>query len=375
MHKKRILICSTLLSTINAFLILHIRLLQDMGYCVDVAGYKDTEALNGIVGTVYDIPYQRTPFSWKNIQASRRLTEICKVTHYDMVHFNTPVASAFGRWYIRGFRKNETKIFYTAHGFHFFKGAPIMNWLIYYPVEKFLAHYTDVIITINQQDYKRAKAFSSNHVAYIRGVGIDTEQYRKTLFDIASVRKELGISPDSFLILSVGELNRNKNHEVIVKAIAKINNSNIFYVICGQGSLNIYLKTLAERLGIGNQVILLGYRTDLLILYKVADAFAFPSRREGLGLAALEAMTSGLPIITSNIHGISDYSVNGETGFSCSPDDISGFSEAIRILASNPSLCKKFGKHNSEATYKFDVQNVLPRVKKIYELYLPKTPE
>lgn len=365
---KRILICSTILVTVKAFLIHHIRLLQNMGYRVDVAGFKDTSELDCVVDNVYDITFQRTPFSKFNIIASHRLKEIVRNNNYDMIHFHTPVASAFGRWAVKEFRNNGTKVFYTAHGFHFFKGAPLKNWLIYYPVEKFLARYTDVLITINKEDYLRAKrSFRVGRVEYIPGVGLDTKKFYDVVVDKLEKRKEIGIPEDAFVVLSVGELNKNKNHETFIKAVAKLNNSNVYYVICGEGSFEKYLRDLINKLGLESQVKLLGFRRDIAEICKVSDVFAFPSKREGLGLAALEAMASGLPIITSNVHGIVDYSIDGITGFTCNPTDVNGFTNAINYLIEDEVLKTRMGENNAKVVHKYDVRNIKSILLKLYE--------
>ena len=167
--------------------------------------------------------------------------------------------------------------------------------------------------------------------------------------------------------MSVGELNDNKNHETILKAIAKLARKDITYVICGLGDKEEYLQKLAKDLGIENNLILLGYRDDVIEICKCCDIFAFPSKREGLGLAALEAMASGLPVVTSNVHGIPDYSQDGITGFSCAPMNIEAFAENINKLANSKELRLQMGEHNKANVKKFDIKNVQACMQKIYK--------
>ena len=370
---KRILICSTILTTIKAFLVPHIQLLKSLGYAVDVCGKKDTAALDQLVDHVYDLPFQRTPFSRQNIIAGRKLAEIVSSNGYDVIHFHTPVASAFGRWAARKFRGCGAKVLYTAHGFHFFRGAPLINWLVYYPIEKFLSRYTDLIITINREDYKRARTFQAGRIEYVPGVGLDTDRFSEAVVDRPAKRSELGVPEDALVILSVGELNRNKNHAAVIKAVAKLNNPSVFYLICGTGPLERYLRVLSNELGVAGQVKLLGFRNDIAELCKTADIFAFPSRREGLGVAALEAMAAGLPLVTSNVHGIVDYSINGVTGYSCEPGDVTGFADAIAALADNGALRLQMGKHNAIAVQRFKRKNVDVVMNRIYAGLADKT--
>lgn len=340
-----------------------------MGYIVDVAGNKDVSDLDGFVNNVYDIPFQRNPLSKLNVIAARNLKKIVDTNNYDKIHFHTPIASALGRWVVKGTRKSGTKVMYTAHGFHFYKGSPLINWLTYYLVEKFLSRYTDVLITINKEDYGRAQTFKARNVEYVPGVGLNIDSFRNVSSNRYEKRLELNVPQDAILLLSVGELNKNKNHGTIIKALARINNPNIYYVICGEGTTATDLRNLAIDLGIEAQVKLLGFRTDIAGVCKCSDIFVFPSRREGLGLAALEAMALGLPIVTSNVHGIVDYSINGVTGFNCDADDVEGFTWAINELIFNEDLITKMGNYNKNSLKAFELDSVLNKMRDIYITY------
>lgn len=364
----KILYVTTISNTVNAFLIPHIKMLIDGGHQVDVAFNIEQEIKPEIFEMgckVYELPLQRSPLSRDNFKAYRMLKNIINSEEYDLVHTHTPVASAIVRLACR--KLNSVKVFYTAHGFHFFKGAPIRNWLVYYPIEKCLARYTDTLITINKEDYERAKSkFKAKRVEYIPGVGIDLEKFNAVEIDRELKRSQLGLPEDAFVVLSVGELNKNKNHEVIIKAIGKIDNPKIHYIICGQGQLDGHLRNLSKELGIENQVHLLGFKNDIPEICKCSDLFAFPSYREGLGMAALEAMACGLPLVTSNVHGIVDYSIEGENGYNCSPTDIDSFSKYIKTLYIDVDKRNEMAKKNTEAVRLFNQLNVLILMEQIY---------
>lgn len=365
----KILYVTTISNTVNAFLIPHIKMLIEEGHEVHCAFNIVKEVNEELIKMgckIHNIEFQRSPLRKENIKAYKKLKKLIQQEKYDLVHTHTPVASACVRLACKNF--NNIKVIYTAHGFHFYKGAPIQNWLIYYPIEKWLSKYTDCLITINQEDFQRAKnSFKARRVEYIPSIGLNLDKFKKNTNTRQKIRKELGLTDKDFVVLSVGELNKNKNHATIIKAISKIKEKDIYYIICGEGPLKEYLRRLSIKLGIENQVILLGYRNDIADIYSVADVFAFPSRREGLGMAALEAMSSGLPLVTSNIHGIVDYSVNGETGFTCSPLDSSCFAIRISQLKKSPDLINKFGRNNVKKVDVFNINNVLRNVKKIYE--------
>jgi glycosyltransferase involved in cell wall biosynthesis len=364
---KKVLIIASVASMIDQFNMPNIDILQKKGYEVHVATnfeYGSTSSkqrvgefkreLMKLNVTYYQVDFSRNITDiLANIKAYKLIKNLMLKNNYEFVHCHSPIGGVCGRL---AAHSTSTFVIYTAHGFHFFKGAPFKNWLLFYPIERFLARYTDVLITINKEDYKRAKNFNAKNVIYIPGVGVDTKKFSKMVVDRLNKRKELGVPKDAVLILSVGELNKNKNHETIIKAIAKINNPHVYYVICGQGVLESYLIELATSLAIANQVKLIGFRTDVKEIYKVADIFAFPSKREGLGLAALEAMASGLPLITSNIHGIVDYSVDGDTGFTCVPNDVNEFSRAINKLIIDKEEMKRMSNNNLRNVQYFDLK-------------------
>ena len=369
----KILYVTTISLTMNSFFKPHIKMLVEQGHKVDIAcNFSDLE-LNGLYRELgcgfYQIDFSRSPLSLDNLKAYKQLKEVIKNGGYDIVHCHTPNAAVITRLVCRKLRKkNKLKVFYTAHGFHFYKGAPKLNWLVYYPVEKLCSRFTDKLITINQEDYELAKSkFKAKEVCYVPGVGIDLSRFENVEVDRREKRREIGVPEDAFLLVSVGELNENKNHQVIIRAMAKLGNPNIHYAIAGVGDKKEYLEELAQTLGVSDRLHLLGYRRDIPELNTAADAFCFPSHREGLGLAAIEAMACGLPIITSNVHGINDYSIDGVTGYKCSPTDAEGFASAIEKLLKNRDLIEKTNSSNKEYIKKYSINEIVPKVKFIYQ--------
>ncbi len=349
----------------------HFRMLLAKGHFVELACNCEKPVSDKIAAlglTVYNLPFSRSPLALSNIRAAKALKQLVQQGNYDIVHCHTPNAAAITRLVCRPFRKKGLKVFYTAHGFHFFKGAPLKNWLIYYPVEWLCSRWTDVLITINSEDYALAKGkFHAGKVEQIPGVGFDVARFQNTAVDRNEMRHALGIPQNAFILLSVGELNTNKNQQIILKAMAKLNNSNLHYLIVGRGDQDIVLKKLAQDLNLADKIHLLGFRSDIAELCKSADAFCFPSRREGLGLAALEAMACGLPLLTSNIHGINDYSVHGKTGFKYAADDADGFAEGIKELYVNSDLRKNISSHNQRVAEKYSNSDCIQILQKIYK--------
>lgn len=377
-QKKRALIVTTVASTIDQFCMNDIKLLSEMGYEINVAAnfYEGNNTSQERLGhfqnelnengyNVHNIEFSRSPLSRSNLQAYTKLSGLISEKTFNVIHCHTPIAAFITRLAARESRNKGTKVIYTAHGFHFFNGAPLPNWLVYYPVEKMCAKHTDLLITINNEDYQRASTVFRTKVEYIPGVGIDTEAISNTEVDRIQKRIQLGLPKDAFVVLSVGQLNKNKNHETIIRAIASLKDPNIYYLICGIGDREEYLRELAASLNIDSQVTLLGYRQDVIEVLKASDVFALPSYREGLAVAGLEAMAAGLPLVTSDIRGI-DYSLDGITGFSCRPNDIDGYAKAFDLLQKNSDLRNKFCAYNRESVKSFDSKHVIALMSSIY---------
>lgn len=295
---KKMLMTAAVPSMIGQFNMNNIIILLDMGYEVHVAcNFRDysywpkkrikefVEELKKLGVKYHQIEYSRSPKEIIKIRRSfRQLDKLLKVENYAFVHCHTPMAGAISRICCH---RNGVKVIYTAHGFHFYKEAPIQNWLIYYPIEKLLSCWTDVLITITKEDYRRAKKdLYSRKTVYIPGVGVCTRKFYNIKLDRKKKRNEIGILPDDFMILSVGELNQNKNHKKVVEALSMIKDCNCHYFIAGQGILEQELKEEGRRYGI--HLHLLGYRDDIPELLNCADLFVLPSIREGLNVSLME---------------------------------------------------------------------------------------
>lgn len=369
---KKVLFVATVVKThIMVFHIPYLKLFKENGYEVHVCARNDYEVKEDckipFCDKYYDLPFERSPFKWGNKVAYNNLKEIITNNKYDIIHCHTPVGGALTRLAARRARKNGTKVIYTAHGFHFFRGAPLKNWLIYYSVERFLSRYTDVLITINAEDFERVKkSFKADNIKYIPGVGIDIDKFSKTDVNQTLKRKSLKLPKDAFVMLSVGELNKNKNHEVVIRALAKLNNSKIHYVVCGQGPLEKHLKSLIKELNLKNQVHLLGFRTDVAEIYKISDIFIFPSFREGLSVALMEAMASQLPVICSNIRGNSDLINDGEGGYLVKPNSVEEIVYAINKMTKDLDLRENMGQVNLEKVKLYSLGHVKKQMQEIY---------
>lgn len=377
--KKKILMLATTAAMIEQFNKDNILILEEMGYEIHVAGnwlegnpiskerleeFKDWLGVHH--GKWFHITATRRPTDLKNNgKAFRAVVDLIKKYRYDFIHCHTPIGSVIGRL---AAIKTNTKVIYTAHGFHFFKGAPLKNWILYFPVEWLCSWMTDVLITINTEDYRRAKKhLHAKRTEYIPGVGVDVEKFADCNVDKREKCKELGISVSDFVIISVGELNLNKNHEIIIKAIAKLNNPHVKYIICGQGELAEYLTTIIKQNNLEKQVFLLGFRNDIKELLCIADLFAFPSRREGLSMSLMEAMACGLPIVCGDIRGNNDLVEEGRGGYLIAKNRIAQYADAIRNIMNGGSKRETMRKYSRTKIKSFSLEVVRIKMGQIYE--------
>lgn len=368
--KKKVLFVATVVKAhINVFHLPYLKWFKENGYETHVCAKDDFNGEECIIPNCdvhYNIPFERLPFNISNFKAYNQLKKIIKENEYDIIHCNTPVASILTRLAAIKARKKGCKVIYTAHGFHFYKGASILNWFIYYPIEKICSYFTDAIVTINNEDYKLAKTkMKSNRIYYVPGVGINIKKFSSIKIDILNKRKELGIPQDAFVLLSVGELSKRKNHEIIIKALSKLN-KDVHYCIVGRGKLEKYLKNLSRELSVDKNVHLLGFRSDINELCAMADVFCFPSKQEGLPVALMESMATGMPIICSEIRGNVDLIEDTIGGYLCNPNSIEEFIEAINKLKNNETLQEKMIENNKMMVAKFDIKIVKEKMSYIY---------
>ncbi|WP_050635419.1 glycosyltransferase family 4 protein [Candidatus Stoquefichus sp. SB1] len=318
--------------------------------------------------TFYDSHTFRSIFAFKdNYIAYKNLCEILKKGEVEVIHCNTPIGGFIGR--VCGKKYKVPKVIYTAHGFHFYKGAPLFYNTIIKWIEFFLAHWTDVIITMNEEDYQNAlkmKLRNNGKVYKVNGVGINIEEISNIDLNRLDARKSMNINMDEFVCIGVGRIEKNKNYEMCIKAIHQTKNKNIHFLICGDGKKRKKLEKLAKKLNVEKQIHFLGYREDVFKLLKVSDCYLSTSKREGLPRALMEAMSVGLPCIVSDVRGNRDLINHNEGGFLVSPKDYKEIGARINLLVNNPNLRKEMSNINLERIKAYDVKGVNNLIKKIY---------
>ena len=346
----KVLFVSTV-SVTSRFNIPFMKLLTEMGAEVHYAAAG--EVISGFRHHI--IPFSRSPFSGDNIRAYKEMKKLLQLEKFDLIHCHTPVAAAITRLVARKF---NVKVIYTAHGFHFYRGAPLINWLMYYPVEKILAKYTDCLITINQEDYDLAsKKFAKANIIKTHGVGINP------IFTKEDTRSRFGIPESSRVLLYIAEFNKGKNHAFLIEAMKKLP-THFILLLAGDGKLFEQTKTLAKDLP---NIKFFGYRKDIPDVLNAADIYVTPSLREGLPVSVMEAMAAGLPVIASKIRGHVDLITNNKNGYLFDPKDINGFVNIIKTLDLPNESVMDF---NQKLLSKYSTESVNEQMERIYKCYL-----
>lgn len=366
MSKKVLVVCTTD-SMIWNFLVPHIKNLERKGFVVECAcsetGRFSNDLKKDFGFIVHIVPFCRSPYSLKNINAFKQLYGLVKRNRYDIIFCHEPVGGVAGR--IIGMLCH-CHVIYMAHGFHFYKGARLSS-IVYYCVERCLAHFTDALIVINNEDYLVAQSFRAKRVFKVNGIGVDiTEFISHPQPDY--LRKEFSLTENDKVLLSVGELIPRKNHITVIKAVREMKNEHVHYFIAGDGRLIDKLNDYVQRAGIGKQIHFLGYRTDINSLCNAADIFVLPSLQEGLSVALMEAMACGKPVVASKIRGNVDL-IDSDGGYLVEPNDVKGFSNAIEKMIEDAEAIKSFGVHNKEKVKEFDLKIVEKQIENIFNSY------
>ena len=369
----KILFVTTISNTINAFLIPHIQFLHKQGHTVDIACRVEQELspiLFNIGCKVHQIPFQRSPLKKENFLAYKKIKKIVSSEGYELVHTHTPVASFVTRFACRN--NAQVKTLYTAHGFHFYQGAPTINWLLYYPLEKLAARWTDSLITINEEDFNTAqkiKFIKRTGVYKVNGVGINLDNFQPvTPEEKRELRKQYGFKDDDFILIYAAELNYNKHQNLLIDSVRLLKDKipHIKLLLAGDGDrMGQYTKQV-RSLEIEGNVHFLGYRHDIANLLKISDLAVSSSSREGLPVNVMEAMAVGLPLVVTDCRGNRDLVKNGQNGFVVGLNDVTGFAGAIEEIYFSTDLKKAFGEASRKLVKTYSWEQVKEQMKSIY---------
>ena len=365
---KKVLYVTTVSRTINAFLIPHINMLLDNGYEVHCACSIDKpvdKELQRRGVKIFEVPFSRNPLGIGNIKAFIKLEELQRINDYDIVHVHTPIAAIYGRLLKLNFP--SLRVIYTEHGYHFLKGGSKLGWILYYPIEKIMAKFTDVTININKEDYEITKEKLKPKKCYLlNGVGLDLDKYKKlSSKEIQEKRKEFGLKDKDFVVLMIAEINKNKNHIQLINAmdILKDKYPNIKVLCIGDGTLKESLEKQIILRNLQNNIFILGYRLDVNKLINISDIGILLSRREGLPRNIMEFMACGRKVIATDIRGCRDLICDETIGTLVNVDDYESTAKAIEkyYILNDKSF------EVSEEIRKYDIETINSELLKIYE--------
>jgi len=367
---KKVLFTATVDSHILAFHLPFLKYFKEKGYEVHVA--TNGQEKIPFCDHKHVVPFERSPLKKNNLKAIKILKEILKKENFDIIHTNTPMGSVITRLAAKKAR-NKPRVIYMAHGLHFYKGASLKNWLLFYPVEKYLSKYTDTLILINKEDYHLAKKKfkKCKNIEYVKGVGIDEKKFQNhwSLEEKKKLRKALGLSMNDFVLMYPAELNKNKNQMMLIKAMENLIKKypNIHLLLPGLDSLNGYYQKEVEKRNLKQNIHFLGFRKDIPDLLKITDLAVATSKREGLPVNIMEAITASLPIVATDVRGHRDLIENGKNGFLVPLNNVEEMENKVEILYKEKSIYKKMQQVNQKKQKEYKLEHILTDMKKIYE--------
>lgn len=371
----KILFVATVRSHIGQFHMPLINRLVEAGHCVEAAFKDNSSEKKGLdlssISKTFEVPFERSPFKFSNISAFFKLKKIINEGNYDIIHCHTPMGAVLTRLAAITARKKGTKVFYTAHGFHFYKGCSKKNWLVFYPIEKFLSRFTDCLILINNEDFELAinKRFAAKKIIKTHGVGVDNSKFSKNIyFDEKVLKEKLGIEKDDLVLMFTADLCNRKNQQMLLYAVATIKNiiPNVKLLLPGQPTLLEEFQEIVNKLNIDDNVKFLGYRRDIPELLFITDFVVSSSKQEGLPINLVEAMSMSKPMVVTDVRGNSDLIEDGKGGYLIELNNHLEMANKIIELHNNQELCLQMGKYNLKAAEKFYLSNVLLELKSIY---------
>lgn len=367
---KRIMMIATTDNMLWQFLLPHIKHLQENGNTVECVcaktGFWFDELKDKHNLVVHEINFSRNPLTPANIKAYKKLKQLQKERKFNLVYCQQPVGGLMGR--LIG-KKFKIPVIYTAHGFHFYKGCSFRRKLMYKTVEKWLSKYTDVLITINDEDYESAKKMKAKHIAKISGIGMEFNKYAPLTETRQEIRQTLNLNENDFVIVTVAEFIKRKNYDTMLKTIKELKNRNVNvkFLICGRGQEEENIKAKITELDIENEVNILGFRKDINRILTASDMFMLPSFQEGLTLSVIEAMSYALPCVVSDVRGNRDLVVDGEGGFVVDATNYMAFADKIQVLMSNPQMNENFKQFNKKQSEKYSIANVKKELEEVYK--------
>jgi glycosyltransferase involved in cell wall biosynthesis len=367
---KKVLFSATVFRHLTDFHLPYIHYFIEQGYEVWATANDDRnnrKMLTDLGVKCIDTSFSRNSLSIKNFKAYKEMKEIFKKEKFELVHVHTPIAAVLTRYAFK--YADYGKIIYTAHGFHFFKGAPLKNWMLYYTMEKLAIDKTDYLITINKEDYDRSlkMGFDKDKVSFVHGVGVEDKTIELTEYQKMELKQKLRIESQSQIISYVAELNINKNHEFLLRNWKEIKEKNPLstLLIIGFGKNEEKLKIYVKEKGL-RDVFFLGYREDVASILQITDIICLLSFREGLPKSIMEGMMYETPAIVSDTRGLKDLVEDGVSGKVVKLNNDEELKNAFNIMLQDTDVYNNMKKAAYSRVNKYKTCNVINEYKAIY---------
>jgi len=364
---KRVLFVATLFQHLAAFHRPFMRRLLAQGHDVHAAasareGRMEQVQNDGV--TCWDIPFRRSPYHPGNVQAVYVLVNLLRKARYDLIHTHTPVASFLTRYLAR--RTGQGRVLYTAHGFHFYQGAPMRSWLLYRTAELLARPW-------NSEDLQHAKSLGyekDENLFLVHGVGVDTTLYYPANA-AGNLRRELGLSDDTQLVCCIAEFTPNKNHAVLFESWHQVSAAfpMAHLLLVGSTGRCTQVQRQAANMELP-RVHFLGRRDDVPDILRQVNVLVLISRREGLPRVVIEAMATGVPVVASAVRGNRDLVRPGTNGWLVDPSKPAECAEALMECLADPEQGRRLGANGRRLVEPYLLGNVCDELDRIYGHYL-----
>lgn len=367
---KKALYVATVDIHIKSFHLPYLKLLHDNGYEVHVATNGDEKF--PFCDVKHQICIERSPFKLSNLKAIKQLKEIINKEQFDIIHCHTPMGSVVTRLAAKVARKNiGTRVIYTCHGFHFYKGSSFFNWFLFYPIEKYLSKYTDTIVTINKEDYNLAKNKFSKRckdIKYLPGIGVDNSKFNLKISDKEKKQllNELKLNERDFIIIYPARLCPDKNQLLLINLMKELDNKNIKLLLPGKDEYNGYYQKYVKENNVKN-VFFLGHRDDISKLLNISNLLIASSIREGFGINLVEALASNVPVIAVDNRGHREIVDDGVNGFIIK-NNLEDLIDRFNMIYNDKDLYNKLKSNGYESVRKYFLDNSLKEMKNIYNI-------
>lgn len=358
------------------FIMEDIDILHELGYDVTVAAgnqANETHTLKEINrrgARFKDIRCDYSSlFNRQNMACLRQYRRWLNNEHFDLIICHTTVLGLIARIAAARQHKLGTKVIYFVHGMPVNSLSSRLKRIFFRILETSASRFCDAVVTINDDDYNEALKWHVPLVYKVNGVGCDVAKYMNVDVDRMELRKSIGVTENEIMIMAVGSVCIHKNHIVIARALSLLENCEKYHlVICGRAEPESPIVREIEALSAthGFKLTFLGFRDDIEKLVHAADIGAIPSLREGLGMAGIQQLCAGVPMVGTAVQGIKEYIIPGRTGFTvANPHDAAAFAEAIKAC-SDPGFRNRVKNDCMAVAQEFSLEKSIRQRREIY---------